>query len=93
MFDRKHFIISDKLNSLDKEFSISPKALKTLRIDSQKIHETLGQQKIGPKKNEKNSLKLRRSIFSIKEIRRDFFFKKKYRKFQAINWFKFEKKN
>ena len=38
------------MNSLDKEFSISPKALKTLRIDSQKIHETLGQQKIGPKK-------------------------------------------
>ena len=73
----KHFIISDKMNSLDKEFSISPKALKTLRIDSQKIHETLGQQKIGPKKNEKNSLKLRRSIFSIKEIRRGDFFSKK----------------
>ena len=51
--------------------------MKTLRIDSQKIHETLGQQKIGPKKNEKNSLKLRRSIFSIKEIRRGDFFSKK----------------
>ena len=66
----KHFIFSDKIKSLDKEFSISPKALRDLRYKSQKIFETLGKQKIGPKKNEQNSLKLRRSVFSTKEIKK-----------------------
>ena len=64
----KHFILSSRMKSLDKEFSISPRALKNLRIKSQKVFETLGKQIIGPKKNELNSLKLRRSIFTTKEI-------------------------
>lgn len=64
----KHFILSSRMKSLDKEFSISPRALKNLRIKSQKVFETLGKQIIGPKKNELNSLKLRRSIFTTQEI-------------------------
>lgn len=64
----KHFILSSRMKSLDTEFSISPKDLKNLRNKSQKVFETLGKQFIGPKKNELNSLKLRRSIFTTKEI-------------------------
>ena len=73
----KHFIVSKKNKTLDSEFSISPKELRSLKIESEKIFDTLGKKIIGPKKNEKNSLKLRRSIFSIKEIKKGDLFSRK----------------
>lgn len=73
----KHFIVSKRIKTLDKEFSITPEELKSLKIESGKIFETLGKKKIGPKTNEKNSLKLRRSVFSTKEIKKGDIFSRK----------------
>ena len=64
----KHFILNKKLNSLDKNFSIDTKQLKKLKEITSKIYSSLGKPIIGPKKNEISSLKLRRSVFAIKDI-------------------------
>lgn len=66
----KHFITSKKLNTPDQPFSIDPKQLQQLREGVNKICKSLGKEKIGLKKVEKNSIKLRRSIFAIKEIQK-----------------------
>ena len=66
----KHFIISKKIKSADNEFSINPMQLKEMKKGIIKIHSSLGKAKIGPKKIEKTSIKLRRSIFATKNIKR-----------------------
>ena len=66
----KHFILNKKLNSLDKTFSIDIKQLKELKEITSKIYSSLGKPIIGPKKNEISSLKFRRSIFAIKDIKK-----------------------
>lgn len=74
----KHFIISEKLNSLDKKFSINPLQMKELKKRTQSIYDSIGKIKNGPKKIEKNSLNIRRSLFAIEDI-------KKGEKFSTIN--------
>ena len=64
----KHFILNKKLNSLDKSFSIDVNQLKELKKITEKMFISLGKPKIGPKKNELESLKLRRSVFALKAI-------------------------
>jgi len=64
----KHFILDKKINSLDKSFSIDVSQLKELKKIAKNVFISLGKPSIGPKKNELNSLKLRRSIFAIKDI-------------------------
>ena len=66
----KHFIISKKINSADKKFSIDTDQLKKLKEGVNKIFLSLGKEKIGLKKVEKGSIKLRRSIFAIKDIKK-----------------------
>lgn len=66
----KHFIISKKIKSADNEFSINPMQLKEMKKGIIKIHSSLGKAKIGPKKIEKTSIKLRRSIFATKNIKK-----------------------
>lgn len=66
----KHFIISKKIKSADNEFSIDPMQLKEMKKGIIKIHSSLGKAKIGPKKIEKTSIKLRRSIFATKNIKK-----------------------
>lgn len=73
----KHFIISKKLNSLDKKFSINPEQMKLLKERSINIYQSIGKNLNGPKKIEKNSLKLRRSLFALKDIRKGERFSKK----------------
>ena len=63
MFIEKHFILSKKLNSLDNKFSIDPKKLKELVRVSRVIFNSLGDGNFKLQKNEKESLKFRRSIF------------------------------
>ena len=70
MFIEKHFILSKKLNSLDNKFSIDPKKLKELVRVSRVIFNSLGDGNFKLQKNEKDSLKFRRSIFSIKKIKK-----------------------
>lgn len=64
----KHFIISKKINSHDKNFSIDCAQLKQLKKNIEKIYLSLGKEKIGLKKIERSSLKLRRSIFTSQMI-------------------------
>jgi len=66
----KHFIISNKLNTSDSKFSIDKYQLKNLVYGVKKVYQSLGKEKIGPKKVEISSKKLRRSIFAIKDIRK-----------------------
>jgi len=66
----KHFILSKKLNSLDKEFSITPNQFLNLSKTSKRIFESLGKGIFEIQKKERESKKYRRSIFSIKDIKK-----------------------
>ncbi len=66
----KHFILSNKLKSFDKKFSITPEQLKNLSIYTKKTYLNLGDGKFKIQKKEKSSIKFRRSIFSIKDIKK-----------------------
>ena len=70
VFIEKHFILSKKLNSLDKKFSINPIELKELSRVSKIVFSSLGKGNFEIQKNERKSLKFRRSIFSIKKIKK-----------------------
>lgn len=70
VFIEKHFILSKKLKSLDRKFSINPIDLKNLSKISKLIYSSLGKGNFDIQKNEKKSLKFRRSIFSIKKIKK-----------------------
>ena len=70
VFIEKHFILSKKLNSLDKKFSINPIELKELARVSKIVFSSLGKGNFEIQKNERKSLKFRRSIFSIKKIKK-----------------------
>jgi len=67
----KHFKISNKIKSHDSKFSINPDQLMELRKRSEKVFLSIGQKKLKIKKSEKNSLFLRRSIFALKEIKKN----------------------
>lgn len=64
----KHFIISNKIKSNDSLFSINKIQLKELRINSEKIFNTIGKINLHLKKSEKNSKIFRRSIFATQDI-------------------------
>lgn len=66
----KHFIISKKIKTPDEKFSIDINQLRNLKEGVDKVYLSLGKEKIGIKKIEKSSLKLRRSIFAIKDIKK-----------------------
>ena len=73
----KHFILSEKLNSLDKNFSITPSKLRELSKKSRNIFTALGDGKFKIQKSEKKSLNFRRSIFTIKNLKKGEKFSKK----------------
>lgn len=64
----KHFILNKKLNSPDKNFSITPDELKKLKSN---ILNNISMNKLNEKKSEKDSIIFRRSIFAIKEIKKN----------------------
>jgi pseudaminic acid synthase len=70
VFIEKHFILSKKLKSLDKKFSINPAELKELSKISKVIFASLGNGDFKIQKHEKPSLQFRRSIFSIRKIKK-----------------------
>ena len=65
----KHFIINRKYKTLDSKFSIDKKKMRELRDRLDSFNKMKGVPSFNLKKSEKNSLKLRRSIFSIKDIK------------------------
>jgi len=67
----KHFTISRKDKGVDSTFSSEPHEFKMLVKESQKIFKSFGSVKYGPTKSEKNSIKFRRSIYVIKDIKKN----------------------
>ena len=91
----KHYNLNKKNKSTDSEFSILPKDLRNLRKLSENIFLSLGKETIGLKKVEKTSVKLRRSLFAVENIRKgDKFSRKNIKAFRpkiglgAENYFK-----
>lgn len=66
----KHFIISKKLNSFDKKFSIDPNQFLDLSKISRRVFGSLGKGSLEIQKKERASKKYRRSIFSIMDIKK-----------------------
>ena len=65
----KHFKLDDNIKTYDSEFSITPKELRKLKEYTKKISLSINKNKSS--QNEKNvSIKLRRSIFAIKDIQK-----------------------
>ncbi len=64
----KHFILNKKLDSPDKKFSITPKEIKTLKSN---IHINNLMNSVAKKKSERHSVIFRRSIFSVKDIKKN----------------------
>ncbi len=67
----KHFMIRKNLNSLDKKFSILPKELLELSEKSKRIYSALGKESFSIQKKEKISKYYRRSIYTVKEIKKN----------------------
>ena len=65
----KHFTLSRKDGGVDSEFSIEPQELKVLVKEVKRAWEAMGDIKYGPTKDEKRSLKFRRSIYVAQDIK------------------------
>ena len=66
----KHFKISNSIVSHDSSFSINSGQLKNLKEFSSMVQRSMGRDSIVVKKSEKQSLKFRRSIYAIKDIKK-----------------------
>jgi pseudaminic acid synthase len=64
----KHFILDNKINSVDNFFSINPSKMKDFVYFCKETPKVLGSFFLKPTKNEKMSLKYRRSIFVSSKI-------------------------
>ncbi len=66
----KHFILSRNSNGLDKEFSLEPQEFKAMVNAVRHIEEAMGDGsfKLTPKME--NALKIRRSLFAVKDIKK-----------------------
>lgn len=66
----KHFIKSDKFKTFDSKFSLNPKKLYDLKKHSEQIFSCLGEKSKKQVRSEKHR-NLRRSIFTIKKIKKN----------------------
>ena len=66
----KHFTLDRKLGGVDSEFSLEPNEMKSLVDEAKRAWSSLGKKKYGPTKSELNSLKFRKSIFVVKDIKK-----------------------
>ncbi len=66
----KHFTLDRKLGGVDSEFSLEPNEMKSLVDEATRAWCSLGKKKYGPTKSELNSLKFRKSIFVVKDIKK-----------------------
>jgi pseudaminic acid synthase len=67
----KHFTLSSKDKGIDSKFSLDPFELKCLVQESENAWKSLGKIFYGPTKNERKYLKFRRSIYIIKNIKKN----------------------
>ncbi len=73
----KHFKFSEKNKSVDSLFSMTPHQMKSLVYETVNAWKSLGKIKIGVTGNEKNNLKYRRSIYVVKNIKKNELFTSK----------------
>ena len=66
----KHFTLKRSDGGVDSDFSIEPSELKDLVQESSNVWESLGKVFYGPTSTEINSLKFRRSIYTIRDIKK-----------------------
>tara|TARA_Y100000590_G_scaffold467135_1_gene644941 strand:- start:528 stop:1571 length:1044 start_codon:yes stop_codon:yes gene_type:complete len=64
----KHFTLDRNDGGVDSSFSIEPKELKILVLESLRTWQSLGKVHYGPTESEKDSIKFRRSIYVVKNI-------------------------
>ena len=67
----KHFTLSRKINTPDSKFSSEPHEFKQLVEESKQIFSSLGKIKYGPSKKEKKSMMFRRSLYVIKDMKKN----------------------
>ncbi|MCA1055309.1 pseudaminic acid synthase [Rossellomorea aquimaris] len=65
----KHLTLSRSEGGVDAAFSLEPNELKQLVTEANRAFDAIGQIKYGPTEKEKNSLKRRRSIYIVKDIK------------------------
>jgi pseudaminic acid synthase len=66
----KHFKLDKKSGGVDEKFSLDPTEMKNLVIETNAAWNSIGKEKLGPTKSEKDNLKFRRSIYVIKNIKK-----------------------
>ena len=67
----KHVTLNRKSNDIDSAFSLEPNELSSLVIESENAWKSLGNKSIGPSKSEIKSIKYRRSIYIVKNIKKN----------------------
>lgn len=66
----KHITLDKKNGAVDSKFSLEPYEFKILNDEIYNTWKSLGKIKYGPTNDEKNSLKYRRSIYTVKDIKK-----------------------
>ncbi len=72
----KHFTLSRRDGGVDAAFSMEPNEMKQLIEESKKVWQAIGKVKYGPTDGEKISLKYRRSLYVIHDMKRGEYFTK-----------------
>ncbi|HBV96591.1 MAG: N-acetylneuraminate synthase [Peptococcaceae bacterium BICA1-7] len=65
----KHFTLSRADGGVDSEFSIEPDELRQLVAESERVWQALGRISYGPTEAEKNSLRHRRSLYVVEDMK------------------------
>lgn len=65
----KHFITSRADGGVDSAFSMEPNEMEALVVETKRAWESLGQVSYGPTDEEKKSMKFRRSIYIVKDLK------------------------
>jgi len=67
----KHFTLTGDRVGIDKDFSLTKKDMKLLVEESKRVHQSIGKVFFGVSKEEKNSLKYKRSIYFKKSLKKN----------------------